>query len=163
MDAGNVGELSPGPRRVQEAIHAAGLACCVIELSQSTRTAQEAADAVGCAVGQIVKSLLFRGKQSGKGIFVAASGANRVNEKLLKQLAGEGIEKASPDFVREMTGFAIGGVAPVGHLKPSESYIDQDLLQYEELWAAAGTPHAVFRLTPADLSRLTGGLVTAIQ
>src|SRR6185369_2431042 len=97
-----------------------------------------------------------------KGIFVAASGSNRVNEKRLKEFAGEGIEKASPEFVREMTGFAIGGVAPVAHLQAMESYIDQDLLSYSELWAAAGTPNAVFRLTPADLTRLSSGRVVGI-
>lgn len=156
-------ELSPRAQRVQDAIHTAGLACEVVELPDSTRTAQEAADAVNCQVGQIIKSLVFRGKQSGKGIFVAASGANRVNEKRLKELAGEGIERATPDFVRETTGFAIGGVSPVGHLQQMESYIDQDLLGYGELWAAAGTPNAVFRLTPAELTQLTAGRVISIK
>ena len=141
----------------------AGLECCVLELLASTRTAQEAADAVGCSVGQIVKSLVFRGKQSGKAVFVAASGANRVNEKRLKECVGEGIEKATPEFVRETTGFAIGGVSPVGHLQSIESYIDEDLLGYTELWAAAGTPNAVFKLTPADLTQLTAGKVVAIS
>lgn len=157
-----VTELSPSARRVQDAIISAGLECSVVELPASTRTAQEAADAVGCGVGQIVKSLVFRGKQSGKGVFVAASGANRVNEKRLKEYVGEGIEKATPEFVRETTGFAIGGVSPVGHLQPLESYIDQDLLSYDELWAAAGTPNAVFRLSPADLTHLTAGHVVSI-
>ena len=155
-------ELSPSAQRVQDAIHAAGLECAVIELLDSTRTAQEAADAVGCQVGQIVKSLIFRGKQSGKAIFVAASGVNRVNEKRLKEYVGEGIERATPEFVRESTGFAIGGVSPVGHLQPIESYIDEDLMGYGELWAAAGTPNAVFRLTPPELTLLTGGRVVAI-
>ena len=117
-------ELGPSARRVQEAIISAGLECRVVELPASTRTAQEAADAIGCDVSQIVKSLVFRGRQSGKGIFVAASGSNRVNEKRLKDYAGEGIEKASPEFVRETTGFAIGGVAPVAHLQALECYID---------------------------------------
>jgi len=154
--------LSPSARRVQDVIVSAGLECRVVELPASTRTAQEAAEAIGCAVSQIVKSLVFRGKQSGKAIFVAASGSNRVNEKRLKEYAGEGIEKASPEFVREMTGFAIGGVAPIAHLQAMESYIDQDLLSYSELWAAAGTPNAVFRLTPADLTRLSSGRVVGI-
>ena len=157
-----VTELSPSARRVQDAILFAGLECTVVELPASTRTAQEAADAVGCSVGQIVKSLVFRGKQSGKGIFVAASGANRVNEKRLKEYTGEGIEKASPEFVREITGFAIGGVSPVGHLQPIESYIDEDLLGYAELWAAAGTPNAVFKLAPSELTLLTAGRVVSI-
>jgi prolyl-tRNA editing enzyme YbaK/EbsC (Cys-tRNA(Pro) deacylase) len=159
----SITELSPAARRVQEAIISAGLECRVVELPDSTRTAQEAADAIGCSVSQIVKSLVFRGRQSGKGIFVAASGSNRVNEKLLKEYAGEGVEKASPEFVRETTGFAIGGVAPIAHLQELESYIDQDLLGYSELWAAAGTPNAVFRLTPADLARLSSGRVVVIS
>ena len=158
----NVTELSTSARRVQDAIVSAGLDCCVVELPASTRTAQEAADAVGCTVGQIVKSLVFRGKQSGKGIFVAASGANRVNEKRFKEYAGEGIEKASPEFVREITGFAIGGVSPVGHLQAMENYFDEALLGYAELWAAAGTPNAVFRLSPSDLVHLTAGRVVSI-
>ena len=154
--------LSPSARRVQDAIILAGLECRVVELPDSARTAQEAADTIGCTVSQIVKSLVFRGRQSGKGIFVAASGSNRVNEKRLKEYAGEGIEKASPEFVRESTGFAIGGVAPIAHLQPLESYIDQDLMGYSELWAAAGTPNAVFRLTPGDLTRLLSGRVVDI-
>jgi prolyl-tRNA editing enzyme YbaK/EbsC (Cys-tRNA(Pro) deacylase) len=158
----SLNELSPSARRVQDAIISAGLECRVVELPASTRTAQEAADAIGCTVSQIVKSLVFRGRQSGKGIFVAASGSNRVNEKRLKEYTGEGIEKASPEFVREITGFAIGGVAPIAHLQPLESYIDRDLLGYSELWAAAGTPNAVFRLTPGDLTQLSSGRVVDI-
>ncbi len=155
-------ELSPSSRRVQEALDAAGVQCTVVDLAASTRTAQEAADAVGCAVGQIVKSLVFRGKQTGKGVFVAASGANRVNEKRIRDYLGEPIEKASPDFVREMTGFAIGGVAPVGHVLPMEYFIDQDLMNLGAIWAAAGTPNTVFQLTPNDLQLLTGGRVVSI-
>ncbi len=156
-------KLSPSASRVQEAINAAGFDCQVLELSESTKTAQEAAYAIGCEVGQIVKSLVFRGKTSGKGIFVAASGANRVSEKLLKLIAGEAVEKATPEFVREKTGFAIGGVPPVGHLEKCESYVDEDLLQYEEIWAAAGTPNALFRLTASELLTLTGGSVVSIK
>ncbi|MGB9879954.1 MAG: YbaK/EbsC family protein, partial [Anaerolineae bacterium] len=129
---------------------------------QSTRTAAEAAQAVGCAVGQIVKSLVFRGKETHKPILVLASGANRVDEKALAHWVGEPIEKADADFVREQTGFAIGGVPPIGHIQPLPTYIDQDLLLYDEIWAAAGTPHAVFRLTPADLVRMTNGMVTPV-
>jgi len=154
--------LSPSARRAQAAIVSAGLECCVVELPASTRTAQEAADAIGCTVAQIVKSLVFRGKQSGKGIFVAASGANRVDERRLEEYVGEAIEKASPEFVRETTGFAIGGVSPAGHIQPIESYIDEDLLVYAELWAAAGTPNAVFKLSPSDLTHLTAGRVVSI-
>jgi prolyl-tRNA editing enzyme YbaK/EbsC (Cys-tRNA(Pro) deacylase) len=141
---------------------ALGLPCRVIELPASTRTAQEAADAVGCLVGQIVKSLVFRGARTDSPILVLASGANRVNEARLGELAGEPIAKADAAFVRAHTGFAIGGVAPLGHPAPLKTYIDADLLQYAEIWAAAGTPNAVFALTPADLQMMTRGKVVTV-
>ena len=156
-------ELSASARRVQQALAGFELDCRVQELSESTRTAVDAANAVGCNVGQIVKSLVFRGKTSGSAVFVVASGANRVNEKLLAGIVGEKIEKADPDFVREQTGFAIGGVSPVGHPAPLNTFVDEDLLQYEELWAAAGTPHALFSLTPAQLCHITSGQVVSIR
>jgi prolyl-tRNA editing enzyme YbaK/EbsC (Cys-tRNA(Pro) deacylase) len=120
--------LSQRAQRVQDALIALGLPCRVIELPTSTRTAQEAAGAVGCSVGQIVKSLVFRGVQTGRPILVLASGANRVNEARLSELAGEPIAKADAAFVRAHTGFAIGGVAPLGHPAPLTTYIDADLL-----------------------------------
>jgi prolyl-tRNA editing enzyme YbaK/EbsC (Cys-tRNA(Pro) deacylase) len=141
---------------------ALGLPCRVVELPASTRTAQEAADAVGCTVGQIVKSLIFRGAQTDAPLLVLASGANRVNEARLGELAGEPIAKADANFVRAHTGFAIGGVAPLGHPAPLKTFIDADLLQYAEIWAAAGTPKAVFALTPADLAAMTGGEAVTI-
>jgi prolyl-tRNA editing enzyme YbaK/EbsC (Cys-tRNA(Pro) deacylase) len=151
--------LSASAKRVQDALAALGLASRVIELPASTRTAQEAAAAVGCAVGQIVKSLVFRGVRTDKPILVVASGVNRVDEARLGELAGEPIVKADAGFVRARTGFAIGGVAPLGHPAPIETYIDADLLQYSEIWAAAGTPHAVFALAPSELQLMTGGQV----
>jgi len=155
--------LSSSARKVQEALTKYGLSCQVVEMPQTTRTAEDAAQAVGSTVGQIVKSLIFRGKQTGKPILVATSGANRVNEKKLAQRLGEPIGKADPDFVRERTGFAIGGVPPAGHASPLEVYIDEDLMQFEEIWAAAGTPRAVFKLTPADLLKITGGTVVPVK
>ena len=155
--------LSPSAQKVQEALAGFGLACRVKELGESTRTAVDAAQAVGCDVGQIVKSLVFRGKTSGAAVFVVASGANRVNEKLLAALVGEKIDKADADFVREQTGYAIGGVPPVGHAAPLLTFIDEDLLQYEELWAAAGTPNALFSLTPDQLCLITSGKVAQIK
>jgi prolyl-tRNA editing enzyme YbaK/EbsC (Cys-tRNA(Pro) deacylase) len=155
--------LSASAQKVQAALAALGLPCRVVELPASTRTAQDAAAAVGCAVGQIVKSLVFRGAQTGKPVLVAVSGANRVNEARLGELAGEPIAKADAAFVREHTGFSIGGVAPLGHPAPIETYVDADLLQYAEIWAAAGTPNAVFALTPADLQVMTGGLAVAVS
>ena len=148
--------LSASAQRVQDALTALGLPCRVVELPASTRTAQEAADAVGCAVGQIVKSLVFRGAHTDTPILVLASGTNQVHEARLGELAGQPIAKADAAFVRTHTGFAIGGVAPLGHPTPLKTYIDADLLQYAEIWAAAGTPNAVFALRPADLEAMTG-------
>ncbi|WP_224982047.1 YbaK/EbsC family protein [Geomonas agri] len=155
--------LSGSAKRVQDALNSFGIDCRVKEFGESTRTAVEAANAVGCEVGQIVKSLVFRGKESGKAVFVVASGANMVNEKVLAALMGEKIERATPDFVREQTGYAIGGVSPVGHPAPLTTFIDEDLLGYQEVWAAAGTPNAVFALTPEQLCHITAGQVAAIK
>lgn len=155
--------LSKSAQKVQDALAALGLPCRVIELTESTRSAGDAARAVGCDVGQIVKSLVFRGETSGKPLFVLASGRNRVAEARLAELAGEPIGKADASFVREKTGFAIGGVAPLGHPAPLETYIDEDLLQYPELWAAAGMPTALFSLTPAELRLMTAGRVAMVK
>jgi prolyl-tRNA editing enzyme YbaK/EbsC (Cys-tRNA(Pro) deacylase) len=152
-----VADLTANAQRVQEALRAKGVACQVVELPASTATAKEAAQAIGCTVAQIAKTLLFRTQATQRPLLVIASGVNRVNESRLGQRLGEPIEKADADFVREKTGFAIGGVPPVGHAEPIETWIDEDLLKHEVIWAAAGTPHAVFRLTPAELERVTGG------
>ena len=149
--------LSPSAQRVQDALRSLGFAYEVIEFAQTTRTAGEAAAAVGCTVAQIAKSLVFKGRGSGRPLLVIASGANRVNEKAMRDLIGEPIERPDADFVRQQTGFVIGGVPPIGHAAPLAVYIDEDLLQYDVIWAAAGTPNAVFRLAPADLLRMTGG------
>lgn len=154
--------LSASAKKVQDALKALGYSFSVLELPDSTRTAPEAAQAVGVSVGQIVKSLVFRTRSTGKPIMVIASGANRVNEKKIKNLLGEAIEKADADFVRQHTGFAIGGIPPVGLAESMTVLIDQDLLQYAEVWAAAGTPHAVFSLNPASLQQMTGGQVVEI-
>jgi len=150
-------KLSPSAMKVQEALNRFGMDCQVVELPQSTRTAQEAANTVGCELAQIVKSLVFKGLQSGNPILVLTSGANRVNENLLREVVGEPIGKADADFVRERTGFAIGGVPPVGHSEPIRTFIDEDLMAFDEVWAAAGTPNAVFRLTTSDLRKITEG------
>ncbi len=155
--------LSSSAQKVQDALTALGFGTMqVMELPASTRTSAEAAAAIGCSVAQIAKSLVFRGAQSGEPVLVIASGANRVNEARIAEILGEPIAKADADFVRAQTGFVIGGVPPVGHSRPLRTFIDQDLRQYQEIWAAAGTPHAVFRLTPADLERLTGGEVISL-
>ncbi len=155
-------QLSGSAQKVQEALKNLGFTLNVVELPNSTRTAVEAAQAVGCQVGQIVKSLVFKAKRSQRPILVVASGSNRVNEKAIEVLIGEPLGKADADFVRQRTGFVIGGVPPVGHVEPLQTFIDQDLLGYAEIWAAAGNPNAVFRLTPEDLIRMTSGVVVKI-
>jgi prolyl-tRNA editing enzyme YbaK/EbsC (Cys-tRNA(Pro) deacylase) len=155
-------ELSASAQRVQDALTRLGIVGAVVTLPASTRTAPEAATAVGCQVGQIAKSLVFRATSSDTPILVIASGANRVNEARLAELVGEPIGKADAGFVRAHTGYAIGGVAPVGHPHPLRTFIDADLLAYAEIWAAAGTPNSVFVLAPADLPRMTGGEVTTL-
>ena len=134
----------------------------VLEFDASTRTAADAAAAIGCEVAQIAKSLIFRGGTSGRAVLIIASGVDRVDEKKAAAAVGEPIDRADADFVREATGFAIGGVPPVGHKNPPIVLIEQSVMQFAEIWAAAGTPNAVFRLTPADLVELTGGHTVAV-
>jgi len=128
----------------------------------STRTAAEAADACGCPPGAIVKSLVFRGAVSGGGVLVLTSGTNRVHEKRLGRALGEKLERADADFVRAATGYAIGGVPPLGHATPMRVVMDHDLNAYPEIWAAAGTPRAVFPTTPGELARLTGAEIAEV-
>jgi prolyl-tRNA editing enzyme YbaK/EbsC (Cys-tRNA(Pro) deacylase) len=154
---------SPQAQRVRDALASLGLDLRVVELPHSTRTAEEAARAIGCPVGQIVKSLVFRVVATDRALLVAASGVNRVSLDRLAELSGGSVEMASPDFVRARTGFAIGGVPPVAHAWRLESFLDEDLFAYPTLWAAAGTPHAVFTLTPQQLQSLTGGIVVRIK
>lgn len=153
--------------RVVAALQAAGHDAAITVFADSTRTAADAAAAVGCTVGQIAKSLVFRTKGSARPVLVIASGGGRVDEAavataLADRLGGEKILRADAAFVRDTTGFAIGGVAPVGHLTPPITVIDRDLLAYDTIWAAAGTPNAVFATTPASLLVITGGLVADI-
>ncbi len=156
-------ELSPSARRVQDYLAARGRSLRVVELPGSTRTAAEAAQAIGCETAQIVKSLVFRGRTGGEAVLVVASGVNRVDEGKIAALIGEPIAKADADFVRRATGFAIGGVPPVGHPVPLRTIMDEDLLRYPEIWAAAGTPHAVFALTPALLRELAAPLLADVK
>jgi prolyl-tRNA editing enzyme YbaK/EbsC (Cys-tRNA(Pro) deacylase) len=151
-----------GPERVQAALRSMGLNPDVVELPQSTRTAAQAAEAVGCEVGQIAKSLVFRGQDDGSPLLVIASGSNRVNEAMLGSMIGQQLELASPDFVRSASGYAIGGVPPVGHENPLRTIFDQDLMQYEEIWAAAGSPFAVFPIAPAALAEAAGAEVVLV-
>ena len=155
-------DLSSSARKVQAALEARGFSFEIQELDKSTRTAAEAAAAIGCEVAQIAKSILFRGKESGRAVLVIASGVNRVDEKAVAALLGEKLGKADADFVRAETGFVIGGVPPVGHDKPIATFIDEDILAFDAIWAAAGTPFAVFRLDPHSLAALTGGRVARV-
>ena len=155
--------LSASAQKVQAALAARGFTLQVVELPRSTRTSAEAAAAVGCSVGQIAKSLVFRAAKSNRPVLVLASGANRVSESAVAALVGEPLAKADADYVRARTGFVIGGVPPVGHAEPIVTFVDEDLLQYTDIWAAAGTPNAVFRLTPEELVRLTEGKVARVK
>jgi prolyl-tRNA editing enzyme YbaK/EbsC (Cys-tRNA(Pro) deacylase) len=155
--------LRSSAQRVQAALSEIGLSLQVVELPDSTRSAAEAAAAIGCTVGQIAKSLIFKTKQSATPILVIASGPNRVDVKKIADLLGEKITKADADFVREETGFAIGGVPPIGHTVPLTTFIDEDLFAYDQIWAAAGTPHAVFRLTGDELVKATQGQVVDLK
>jgi len=155
--------LPAAAQRVQDALSAVGRPYVVRQLDHSTRTAAEAAQAVGCQVAQIAKSLVFRCQASGRPVLVIACGANRVSEARLANLLGEAVVMADPDFVRQQTGYSIGGVPPVGLATPLPVFIDADLLQFDEIWSAAGTPHAVFPMPPGDLAALTGGQVVAIK
>jgi Cys-tRNA(Pro) deacylase len=155
--------LKDSAQRVQAALDARGLQLRVREFPASTRTSEEAAAAVGCDLAQIAKSLVFRARETGRPVLIVASGANRVDEKKVAALLGEKIERADPDFVRAKTGFAIGGIPPVGHAEPPVVLLDQDLFQLATIWAAAGTPNAVFELTPEDLRALTDGTVADVR
>ena len=155
--------LSSSAQKVQDMLKSRGFDCIVVEHAESTRTAQEAADRAGCSLGQITKSLIFMGRTSRKPILVLTSGANRVDEKRIGEYVGEPIIRADADFVRTVAGFAIGGVPPIGHAQKMETYLDEDLLQYPTVWAAAGTPNAIFELTPDDLVRMTGGRVVGVK
>jgi len=155
--------LSPSAEKVQEALQKLGFKNEVLELQTTTRTSAEAARAVGCEVGQIAKSIVFRTIKTDRPVLVIASGPNRINEKRIEEKVSEPIGKADADFVREKTGFVIGGVPPVGHKEKMQIFIDEDLLRYQEIWAAAGTPNALFKLTPSELIRMTGGEVISIK
>lgn len=159
----NTTDLSKSAQRVQEALAEKGFEFKVVELSTSTRTAQDAAASIGCEVAQIVKSLIFCTNKTHQPLLVLASGINQVNEKTIAEHIGETSTKAGADYIREVTGYAIGGIPPIGHKTAINTLIDEDLLQYDNLWAAAGTPHAVFQLKSLVLQNLTNGTVLKIK
>jgi prolyl-tRNA editing enzyme YbaK/EbsC (Cys-tRNA(Pro) deacylase) len=148
---------------VAQAAGKAGLDIDIRLMDASTRTAEEAAAACGCEVGQIVKSLVFQGKQTGKPILLLVSGANRVKENAVAREIGEKIVRPDADFVREKTGFAIGGIPPLGHSQPLETWFDKALLQYQTVYAAAGTPNAIFAVDPARLLAACGCKAIAVH
>jgi prolyl-tRNA editing enzyme YbaK/EbsC (Cys-tRNA(Pro) deacylase) len=154
--------VSKSVRRVERAAAELGLAVEVRRLGNS-RTAEDAARACGCDVGQIVKSLVFRGGNSGDLVLLLVSGANRVDMGLAAEAAGEPLRRADADEVRTRTGFAIGGVAPIGHLEAPRIWIDRDLMRFAVVWAAAGAPDAVFAVAPADLARATGAVPAVLS
>ena len=153
--------MHPSAARVQATLRDLGLSGNVVELAESARTAADAARACGVGVGQIVKSLVFLA--DGSPLLVLVSGANQADEARLATLTGGRIRRADANAVRQATGYAIGGVPPVGHPAPLPTLLDADLLGYDRLIAAAGTPHAVFPLTPAELCRVTGGRVADLR
>jgi prolyl-tRNA editing enzyme YbaK/EbsC (Cys-tRNA(Pro) deacylase) len=156
-------ELPASARKVQEAAHALGLDISVREMADSTRTAVDAAAACGVTVGQIVKSLVFTGADSGKPYLFLVSGDNRVNEKGVARHLGEKLKRPDADAVRALTGYAIGGIPPFGHASALATYMDADLLKYDVIWAAAGTPKAVFRTEPGKLRDATGAVVIEVK
>lgn len=163
MDRSVKKELSPSARRVQELLTSMNFDIQIIEYLDSTRTSAEAAERAGCQIGQIVKSLIFRGQTSGNPILVLTSGANRVDELLISQYTHEAIDRPDAEYVRTTTGFSIGGVPPIGHLTKPDTYIDEDLLIYEFLWAAGGTPNAIYKLSPQELLSMTQGKIVRVK
>jgi prolyl-tRNA editing enzyme YbaK/EbsC (Cys-tRNA(Pro) deacylase) len=155
--------LSPKAAHVQRILRELGYEIVVVEHSEPTRTAEEAARRAGCSIGQIVKSLIFRGTATGKPVLVFTSGANRVDEKRMSGNAGESLERANPDFVRIATGYPIGAVPPVGHPQPIESYLDEDLLQFDTVWASGGSESAIFPLEPGALQAITRAKVVRVR
>jgi prolyl-tRNA editing enzyme YbaK/EbsC (Cys-tRNA(Pro) deacylase) len=155
--------LPPAALRVAASAAAAGLAVEIHEMPDSTRTAEDAARACGCDVAQIVKSLVFRGAQSGRPYLLLVSGANRVDEKKVAATIGEALTRPDAAYVREISGFAIGGIPPFGHASTVAAYLDRDLLAFDQVWAAAGTPRCVMRLEPAALQRAAAAMEIEIH
>ena len=154
--------MSTGQEEFRKKAKSLGLKLEIVSLPQSTRTAIEAAQAVGCQLGQIAKSIVFQ-SEKGNPVLVIASGANRIDEERLEKILGEKIQKADADFVRQETGFVIGGVPPFGHQKKIITFIDKDLFNFSEVWAAAGDSFSVFKTTASELAKITGGRVIGVK
>jgi len=151
--------MSKSLKRVTRVLQEAGIAAEIIEMAEGTRTAEEAAAAAGCALDQIVKSIVFRGEADGHVVLFLTAGGNRVDPEKASALAGEALGKADAQLIRAETGFAIGGVAPVGHLREIRTFLDPRLLEFDQVWAAAGTPRHVFAADPREISRISGAQV----
>ena len=157
-------KISKSANSLQEALNKAGLICKILELPESTRTAKDAATSIGCEEACIVKSLIFQTKNTHEPVLVLASGPNRIDEEKIATYVGEGIEKASAEFVRKITGFAIGGVAPLGHATPiGHVFMDEDLLSFADVWAAAGTPRSVFCTQSKRLASVTKAQIVSVK
>jgi len=150
-------------QKFQEMLNEYGVELKVVEFDQSTRTAKEAADAVGCELGQIAKSIVFKSGKTNRPILVITSGVNRVNENKITEYIGEPLKKPDATFIQERIGYVIGGVPPFGHKEPITPFIDQDLVQYEVIWGAAGTPNTVFPITPDQLINISKGKVVSVK
>jgi prolyl-tRNA editing enzyme YbaK/EbsC (Cys-tRNA(Pro) deacylase) len=148
--------MSKSVKRVARALAEAGIETEILEMPDSTRTAAEAAAAVGCTLDQIAKSIVFRAEDHGTAVLFVTAGGNKVDAGKASALAGETLGKADAGLIRSQTGFVIGGVAPVGHLAPIRAWFDPRLLDFDVVWAAAGTPRHVFAIAPGDLLRLSG-------
>lgn len=148
--------MSKSLKRVERAAAEAGLEITVLEMAEGTRTAEDAARAAGCEIDQIVKSIIFRGEADGQAILFLTAGGNRVDDAKASAAAGEALGKADAGLIRAQTGFAIGGVAPIGHLNPIRAFMDPRLFDFELVWAAAGTPRHVFAANPREIQRMTG-------
>jgi len=156
--------MAKSAHSVQKTLNNSGLECTVLELATSTRTATDAASSIGCNLSQIVKSLIFKTKDTCRPVLVLAAGSNKVNEKQITSYVGETIVKADADFTKEVTGFAIGGVPPIGHRNKIDLiFIDQELMSFDNVWAAAGTPNAVFCINSKDLLSLTNGRIIELS
>lgn len=155
-------ELSEESKKVKKLLDDFGLQPEIVEFDQSTKTSQMAADALGCDVGQIAKSMVFRNKADDSSILVIASGANRVERGKLEEIIGKPVKLADPDFVLDKTGYAVGGVAPVGHVVQPKAYMDKDLLEYDYVWAAAGTSNSVFKINTQKLKEITHAEVVVV-
>lgn len=154
--------LSKNAKKIQEFLALSNLPLKVIELPNSTHTAQDAANVIGCEIAHIVKSLIFYNKRTGEPLLILVSGKNRVNEVKISSIVGDPIAKANAEYAREVTGFVIGGIPPLAHKQKIKTFIDQDLLHYNEIWAAAGTPNAVFCLPASKLIELTDGQIITL-